>query len=118
MNDYAARVAALDDKVSERLADVAHEAVEVIVPVAVEVLEDSLVVEAESAADKPLADSLGLERSHADNYIVILLFRLELPRDASNLAENGGLDIGQMELERTFTRVLVVNGLRRDTYFK
>lgn len=111
MEDYAARVTALHDEMTECFADVAHEAVKVVVSVAIEVLEDAFIVETEGATDIPLADSLGLERSHSDDDIIVLLLRLELPQDAAGFSENGGFDVGQMELKGVLAEVFVIDGL-------
>lgn len=111
VDDYAVCSCVGGDILAEGFAYVFNNAVEVIILVAVEVLEKSVIVEAEGVANVTLANLLGFECTDADNQITRAMLALKLPRNTVNFGENGSCDVWKVEFERRLVRVVFVDNL-------
>ena len=118
MNDYTVGITALNNEMAQCLTNIAHKAVKVIISIAVEVLENTFIIEAESTTNVSLTNLLGLECPDTYDNVVTFLACLQLPGDATYLGKYCGFDIGKMELECILARVLVVNSLRGDPFLQ
>ena len=67
------------DERTQGLADAQDDTVQIVILIAVEFLENAVVVEAESASDIAFANLLGLEGSDTNSKVVVPTVVLELP---------------------------------------